>query len=63
MGGSDSGGGDSYGGSSYDDAPMLTARKRREEKKVREIEDIRAGGGAFGTRRPWSREQNVRFRF
>ena len=49
MGGSDSGGGDSYGGSSYDDAPMNYARKKREEKKVREIEDIRAGGGAFGT--------------
>lgn len=50
MGGSDSGGGgDSYGGSFYDDAPMNYARKKREEKKVREIEDIRAGGGAFGT--------------
>lgn len=45
MGASDSGG----GGSSYDDAPMLTKRRQREEKKVRELEDIRAGGGAFGT--------------
>ena len=45
MGSNDTGG----GGSSYDDAPMLTRRRKREEKKVREIEDIRAGGGAFGT--------------